>query len=114
MNDKDCLFCNFVQGVIPVELVAQNEHAVAFNDINPQAPTHILIIPKIHVRNISELSDHGADLQSVLQLAAQVAQAHDLADGYRLVFNTGEKAGQSVFHAHAHLLGGRSMQWPPG
>lgn len=114
MTEKDCLFCKFITGDVPVELVAQNDLAIAFNDINPQAPTHILVIPKIHVQNISELSNHGADLLAVLQLASQVAQVRGLAAAYRLVFNTGAQAGQSVFHAHAHVLGGRSMQWPPG
>lgn len=114
MSDQDCLFCKFIAKQIPVDLVAENDGAIAFNDINPQAPVHVLVIPKLHVSDLSELSEHSTDLTSVIQLAAQVAEELKLSAGYRFVFNTGAQAGQSVFHAHGHLLGGRSMQWPPG
>jgi histidine triad (HIT) family protein len=114
MSDENCLFCKFVTGQLPVNVVSQNSGAIAFNDINPQAPIHILVIPKIHVKNLAELSNHPNELQSVMQLVSDLAVTQNLGQGYRVVFNTGQAAGQSVFHAHAHLLGGRSLQWPPG
>ncbi|MEI2713553.1 MAG: HIT domain-containing protein [Nocardioides sp.] len=110
----DCLFCKIVAGDVPAEVVATSDGAVAFRDLNPQAPTHVLVIPRAHYANAADLAD--ADPQSlaaVFDLAAQVADAEGLA-GYRSVFNTGETAGQTVFHAHLHVLGGRSLQWPPG
>jgi histidine triad (HIT) family protein len=114
MSNQDCLFCKFVTGEIPVELIAENDGAIAFSDINPQAPIHELIIPRRHFENAAELANSASDLQAVMQLVGQVAELKDLAAGYRLVFNTGSAAGQTVFHAHGHLLGGRSLQWPPG
>lgn len=114
MSNDDCLFCKFVSGEIPVAKLAENEGAIAFADINPQAPVHVLVIPKRHVADVTQLSAHPDELQHVMELAAKVANQHDLVGGYRLVFNTGADAGQSVFHAHAHVLGGRSLQWPPG
>jgi len=95
--------------------VGETEHSLAFRDIDPQAPTHVLVVPKRHVVNARELAEVSpAELQDLLLLATSVADDEDLAGDYRLVFNTGARAGQSVFHAHLHLLGGRSMQWPPG
>lgn len=114
MSGSDCLFCQFVSGEIPVKKLAENEGAIAFADINPQAPIHILVIPKMHVVDVTELSMHSYELELVMELATRVAKQHDLTGGYRLVFNTGVDAGQSVFHAHAHVLGGRSLHWPPG
>lgn len=114
MTSPDCLFCKFVNAQLPINLIGQNSGAIAFNDINPKAPTHILVIPKIHVQNLAELSAHSPELQSVMLLIDEVAKSQKLVNGYRVVFNTGAAAGQSVFHAHAHVLGGRSMQWPPG
>ena len=98
----DCLFCKIVTGDIPAELVAESGRAIAFRDINPQAPTHVLVIPR----------DHHRDLAA---LAHQVAEAEGITPGgYRVVFNTGPRAGQTVFHVHAHVLGGRDLTWPPG
>lgn len=114
MSENDCLFCKFVTGEIAVTKVAENEGAIAFADINPQAPVHILVIPKQHVADLAELTIQERDLVLVMELAARVAKQSNLTAGYRLVFNTGADAGQSVFHAHAHVLGGRSLQWPPG
>ena len=115
MAETSCLFCKFATGEIQVELIAQNDGAVAFADINPQASIHLLIIPKQHFENVGELATSAADLQAVMQLARQAAELSKISDtGYRLVFNTGADAGQTVFHAHGHLLGVRSLQWPPG
>lgn len=115
MAKPDCLFCKFVTGEIQVKTIAQNDDAIAFADINPQAPTHILVIPKQHFENVAELAASAISLQAVMQLAKQVAELGNISStGYRLVFNTGADAGQTVFHAHGHVLGGRSLQWPPG
>lgn len=109
-----CLFCRIVQGEIPAKVVSQNEHALAFRDIQPMAPTHILVIPKVHVKDVSEVSDPTL-LMHVFALAREVALSEGLdAKGYRLVVNTGSNGGQSVFHLHMHVLGGRTMAWPPG
>jgi len=113
MTDS-CLFCRIVRGEIPVALVAQNEHAVAFRDINPQAPVHVLVVPRRHVASLAEASD-GAELGAVALLAAAVARDAGVAEsGYRTVMNTGDDGGQSVHHLHMHVLGGRAMHWPPG
>ncbi|CCH75116.1 conserved hypothetical protein [Nostocoides australiense Ben110] len=111
---EDCLFCKFIVRDIEPDVVAESELALAFRDINPQAPTHVLVIPKKHVATAAELGEHPGDLAAVVALAAQVAQDEGLGAGYRLVTNTGADAGQSVFHCHFHLLGGRTMAWPPG
>ena len=112
---SDCLFCRIVAGEIPATVVAQNDQAIAFRDVNPQAPVHVLVIPKAHLSDLSTMVAADPVLAGqVLALAAQVAEQEGLADGYRLVFNTGAKAGQSVFHAHAHVMGGRDLAWPPG
>ncbi|MFM8350305.1 MAG: histidine triad nucleotide-binding protein [Actinomycetales bacterium] len=111
----DCLFCRIVSGEIPADVVAQNDHAMAFRDVNPQAPVHVLVIPREHHIDVGAMAGADADLAGqVLALATQVADQEGLAEGYRLVFNTGASAGQSVFHVHAHLLGGRALTWPPG
>jgi histidine triad (HIT) family protein len=109
-----CLFCRIVKGEIPANIVKQNDHALAFRDINPVAPTHMLVIPKTHVTDVSDVSD-PAVLGQVFALAREVALEEGLAEGgYRLVVNSGANAGQSVFHLHMHVLGGRQMAWPPG
>jgi histidine triad (HIT) family protein len=112
----DCLFCKIVTGDIPAELVAESGRTIAFRDTNPQAPTHVLVIPKDHHRDLAALAAaDGSLLAEVAAQAHQVAAAEGIAaDGYRVVFNTGSRAGQTVFHVHAHVLGGRDMTWPPG
>ena len=110
----NCLFCSIVAGEIPASTVKENDHVLAFNDINPQAPTHILIIPKVHHENAGELA--AADekvLKELFTMASEIAEEKSL-NGYRTVFNTGNDGGQTVFHAHLHLLGGRALHWPPG
>lgn len=110
----DCLFCAIIQGEIPASIVFDNERVLAFKDINPQAPTHVLVIPKKHVENAAELALQDSDVLSELfSVARDIAEENGL-NGYRTVFNTGVDGGQTVFHAHLHLLGGRSLQWPPG
>jgi len=112
----DCLFCKIVAGDIPAERVAESSRTVAFRDINPQAPTHVLVIPKDHYPDLASLASSDADLLAEVAVQAQqVAEAEGIAaGGYRVVFNTGAEAGQTVFHVHAHVLGGRRMAWPPG
>lgn len=110
----ECLFCRVVTGAVPAEIVAQSEHSVAFRDIDPKAPTHVLVIPRQHVADLAALADRSAvALADVVLLARTVASQDGLAD-YRLAANTGAAAGQSVFHAHLHVLGGRELAWPPG
>jgi histidine triad (HIT) family protein len=110
----DCLFCKIVAGEIPGDIVHTTERTVAFRDLNAQAPTHVLIVPKDHYANAAELAagDPAASAE-LIATAAAVATAEGY-DDYRLVFNTGADAGQSVFHTHLHLLAGRSFGWPPG
>jgi len=109
-----CLFCKIIAGEIPAEIKFQDEQVVAFADINPQARVHFLIVPKLHVENAAELAAQSpAALSAVFAAADQLAKDEGLT-GYRTVFNTGADAGQSVFHAHLHLLGGRNLAWPPG
>jgi len=116
MSGQDCLFCRIVDGEIPADIIYESELALAFRDINPQAPTHVLIIPRRHISTINDLNTGDEELVGSLYLAAkEIAQQEGLADdGYRVVMNCGEGAGQSVFHIHLHLLGGRSLNWPPG
>lgn len=110
----DCLFCKIVAREIPGTIVAENEHAVAFRDIHPGAPTHVLVVPRTHFVNLNDASDAEL-LGRVLLLARDVAKAEGLENkGYRVVVNNGAGVGQSVFHLHVHLLGGRAMSWPPG
>ncbi|MDJ0941129.1 MAG: histidine triad nucleotide-binding protein [Woeseiaceae bacterium] len=112
----DCLFCKIVAGDIPADIIHETETTLAFRDINPQAPTHVLIIPKEHIETINDITDEQQALIGSLYTAARdIAKQEGLAeDGYRVVMNCGEKAGQSVFHIHLHLLGGRPLRWPPG
>ena len=112
---SECLFCAIVAGGIPADVVHRDDDVIAFRDIAPQAPVHVLVIPTRHVANVGELADLDAQLAGrLLEVAAQVAAQEGAGDDYRLVFNTGAGAGQSVFHAHAHVLGGRDLTWPPG
>ncbi len=113
---SDCLFCKILAGDIPAELVYESDMAAAFRDINPQAPTHVLVIPRKHISTINDVtSDDEAIVGSLFTAAKEIAAADGIADdGYRAVMNCNEGAGQSVFHIHLHVLGGRPMNWPPG
>jgi histidine triad (HIT) family protein len=114
-TDPDCLFCKIVAGDIPADVVHRSETTVAFRDIEPQAPTHVLVIPTTHHANAADLAAAEPEVAvDLLKAAAMVAEQDGLGDGYRLVFNTGPAAHQTVFHAHLHVIGGRSMGWPPG
>lgn len=112
--ETDCLFCGIVQGEIPATIVYRNENVVAFRDIMPQAPTHVVIVPTVHVENAAGLARMSSVITAALFVAADEIAATEGLDGYRAVFNTGASVGQSVFHAHLHLLGGRPFGWPPG
>ncbi len=109
----DCLFCKIAGGQIPAKVVKETDSYMAFRDINPQAPTHILVIPKSHFADVSQVKDAQL-LGSLMQAAAGIAAEEKLGNGFRLVVNTGADGGQTVFHLHIHLLGGRSLDWPPG
>ncbi len=110
-----CLFCRIIRGEIPAKKVHEDEHVFAFEDINPQAPTHVLIIPKRHFAGLKEAQEADAELIGRCHLtAAQIARQRKIEHGYRTVLNVGAGAGQSVFHLHVHLLGGRTLTWPPG
>jgi len=114
VSNSDCLFCKIAAGEIPSNKVAETDAFLAFRDINPQAPTHVLAIPKRHVASLNHADDPQL-LGELVLFARDVARAEGLADdGYRVVFNTNAGAGQTVFHIHAHVLGGRPMRWPPG
>ena len=111
----DCLFCNIVKGQIPSEKVYEDNDVYAFKDVNPEAPVHILIIPKRHIKSVDELEETDKELVGhIFLVAKKLAKEHKLENGYRLVSNIGEEGGQSVKHLHFHLLGGRSFNWPPG
>ena len=111
----DCLFCKISRKEIPAKLVYEDDEVFAFEDINPQSPTHILICPRKHFASLDEATADDQALLGKMQLvAAQLARQKGLASGYRTVFNTGKGAGQTVFHLHLHLLGGRDFRWPPG
>ena len=111
---EDCIFCKIVAGQVPAQKVGENEGAIAFPDIHPQMPVHILVIPKKHVASLDEVGD-GSVMAPVFALAAQVAREKGLdKSGWRAVINTGRDANQVVFHIHLHVLGGRRMRWPPG
>ena len=112
---SDCLFCKISKGEIPVEFVLETDDVVAFRDIDPQAPTHVLVIPRAHHENVSALTSADVNLAGkVLSAAAKVAELEGLSDGHRIVTNTGSNGGQSVSHVHFHVLGGRGLTWPPG
>ena len=117
MNAVDnCLICKIVAGDVPAALVHQEEGLVAFKDINPQAPLHILIVPKRHIATLNDLApEHDALVGSMLRCAASLARQHGYDEGgYRTIFNTNRDAGQTIFHIHLHLLAGRRLAWPPG
>ena len=112
---SNCLFCRILRGEIPAKKVFEDEHVFAFEDINPQAPTHVLVIPKKHFAGLKEAQVEEAELIGRCHLAAaEIARRRKIEQGYRTVLNVGPAAGQSVFHLHVHLLGGRSLGWPPG
>ncbi|MEO5662893.1 MAG: HIT domain-containing protein [Nocardioides sp.] len=107
----DCIFCKIIEGDLPADIVHADEITVAFRDLNPQAPTHVLVVPRSHYANAAELARHEpTSVAALVSAGSAVAAAEGLDDGYRLVFNTGAGAGQTVFHAHLHVLGGRSLQ----
>lgn len=110
----DCLFCRVVARDAYASIVAETELSLAFRDLHPQAPTHVLIVPKRHVVNVGELTAYPEEVADVFALAVRVAGDEGLGKGYRLVTNTGRDGGQTVYHAHIHVLGGRAMTWPPG
>jgi histidine triad (HIT) family protein len=112
----ECLFCDIINGKIPSDRVLESPRTIAFRDINPQAPVHVLVVPKAHYADLAALAAAGDGLlDEVASQAREVAMAAGVADsGYRVVFNTGPQAGQTVLHAHAHVLGGRPLAWPPG
>jgi histidine triad (HIT) family protein len=116
LNLMDCLFCKIINGSIPATIVYRDDLVIALDDINPQAPTHKLIIPHKHIATLNDVSEEDNELIShMLQTARKLAKKLDIAeDGYRLVMNCNAGAGQTVFHIHLHLLGGRPMRWPPG
>lgn len=116
MTDEDCLFCKISAGEIPADIIYETENVVAFRDINPQAPTHALIIPRKHIATINDLTlDDNAEIGKLFLAAAAIARNEGIAeDGYRVTMNCNAAAGQTVFHLHLHLLGGRQMTWPPG
>ncbi len=110
----DCLFCKMAAGDIKPDIVYESDHVLAFRDINPQAPVHILIIPKSHISTLNDLNDTRLGGE-ILEVAADLARQQGIAEqGYRTVFNCNQDGGQAVYHLHLHLLGGRQMQWPPG
>ncbi|MFG2328566.1 histidine triad nucleotide-binding protein [Streptomyces sp. NPDC048604] len=113
---SDCLFCKIVGGEVPATIVRETETTVAFRDINPQAPTHVLIIPRVHYADAASLAAAEPQITADILCEAREVAELDKVDhtGYRIVFNTGTGAGQTVFHAHAHVLGGRGLNWPPG
>lgn len=112
----ECLFCSIVSGKVPAERVLESPRTIAFRDINPEAPVHVLVIPKEHHADLEALAAVGGGLlDEIAGQAREVAVATGVAEsGYRVVFNTGPQAGQTIFHAHAHVLGGRPLAWPPG
>ena len=110
-----CLFCRIVAGEIPASKVYEDDRLVAFNDINPQAPMHVLVVPREHIESVSVLGpDHDDLVGAMVRRAAAIAADRGFASGYRTVFNCGPGAGQTVFHLHLHVLGGRTLTWPPG
>jgi histidine triad (HIT) family protein len=114
-TDPECLFCGIVSGSVPATVVHESDRTVAFRDVNPQAPTHVLVIPRRHAPDLAALAAaEPAAVTAIADAVADIALAEGLGEGYRVVFNTGARAGQTVFHAHAHVLGGRDLSWPPG
>jgi histidine triad (HIT) family protein len=115
MTDEDCLFCKIVAGEVPATVVHESDTTLAFRDLEPQAPTHVLVVPRSHYANAAALAQgEPATAAHLFDAAREIADQLGLDEGYRLVFNTGAQAHQTVFHVHMHLLGGRAMGWPPG
>ena len=116
MSDSDCLFCKILAGDIPADIVFESDDVIGFRDINPQAPTHVVIIPRRHIPTINDLeSDDDATVGKLFLAAKEIAADEGLSDdGYRVVMNCNSAAGQTVFHIHLHLVGGRQLLWPPG
>jgi histidine triad (HIT) family protein len=112
-KDPNCIFCKILDKGIPANIVKEHDEYVAIRDINPQAPTHVLIIPRDHVRNIAEFND-ASGLGRLFQAAKEIVAEEKLANGFRIVVNTGDDGGQTVDHLHIHVLGGRALGWPPG
>ncbi len=111
----DCLFCQLAAGDIPAEILYSDDRIVAFRDVNPQAPTHVLVIPRVHFGDVAELTAEDPELLGLMvRTATDIAAAEHLDGGHRLVINTGPDGGQTVHHVHVHLLGGRHLSWPPG
>jgi len=111
----DCIFCRIAARELPAEILHETDRVVAFRDLQPQAPTHILLVPKQHIPSLAEVGEHDGDmLVDLIEAAAHLARTEQLDGGWRLVTNVGRDAGQSVAHLHVHLLGGRPMKWPPG
>jgi len=112
---NDCIFCRIVKGEIPSKKVYEDEHTYAFEDLDPKAPVHVLVVPKKHIRGLKEAETEDAEVVGRCHLAAaKIAKDRGIEDGYRTVLNVGPGSGQSVFHMHVHLLGGRKLSWPPG
>lgn len=112
---SDCIFCKIASGEFESDIVYEDDDIIAFNDINPEAPTHILIVPKKHIESLNDTDAGDADILGKVQLVAkELAKDKGVGSGYRLVLNVGAKAGQTVDHIHYHLLGGRDLSWPPG
>ena len=112
---NDCIFCRIVKGEIPSKKVYEDDHTYAFEDLDPKAPTHVLVVPKKHIRGLKEAEVIDAEIVGQCHLAAaKIAKDRGIEDGYRTVLNVGPGSGQSVFHMHVHLLGGRKLSWPPG
>ena len=115
MSDPDCLFCKIVSKDVPAQVVLDCDDVLAFRDVNPQAPTHVLVIPKEHLSSLEAVTDgHGDLLASLVSAANEVAREDGVGGAWRLVTNVGRRAGQSVDHLHLHVLGGRGFTWPPG
>jgi histidine triad (HIT) family protein len=116
MVDTNCIFCRIAARTLPAEILHESDRVIAFRDANPKAPVHVLLIPKEHVASLADIADrHGETLAEMMQTATHLAKAEGISEGgWRLVTNVGPDAGQSVFHLHFHLLGGRPMAWPPG
>jgi histidine triad (HIT) family protein len=112
--DEQCLFCRIVAGEIPADVVLETPRTLAFRDISPQAPVHVLVVPKQHHRDLKALADADPALAAALLDTLGAVAAQEQLSHYRVVFNTGSEAGQSVFHVHGHVLGGRPLGWPPG
>ena len=114
MNDN-CIFCKLIAGEMPVDKIYEDDEIVAFNDINPQAPTHFLVVPKEHIARPGDIDkNHEAITGKLIHKASELALKQGLTNGFRLIINHGEDGGQTVFHLHVHVLGGRRMLWPPG